>query len=248
MPHFLHAVCCLVLLQQLPASEPEFLCTSDVNSRFVAVERVGDGVKRHASVVVLEFIPEQGILKQLYEVDLVNKRMPFTRSLSTDGRFLVTTDEFSALGTGPATVVIYDLARREHSAYSGCDFLEKRIIDKLDSSDEFPGFKWTANNCAFNKDATEFFPTLPKNCEGRGLPCVVVNLPSRTIRVVKPEDLPSKEIVYSPYAVLHWLPSQTKHTVGDRALPTHVTRRAPNSPDQLFEIVPGKIEYKRSVP
>jgi hypothetical protein len=80
-------------------------------------------------------------------VELRNRYGPLIEEISSDGRFLVTLDEWTSSGTGPLTVVIYDLARKEHTAYAGKEFLSEEVRKSLSHQGFIKGFKWFGKDC-----------------------------------------------------------------------------------------------------
>ena len=228
---YAHLLLTLLTTSQVPEpSENQFVRTTDDTGRFIVIERPGDADQRAPTVLVYEYLPQGRQLKKLYSATLVNKKMPLTRAISSDGRYFVTLDEPTGSGTGPASLVIYDLARREHSAYSGSDFLSEEIRRNLRSRKVWGGFKWYGNDFRFDDKSTEFYPTLPENCREEEVPFVVVDLRMRLPRVTSPDEFDSRSIVKEVRRQFWW--SLSRETVTDHGtmLPARITREMKDSP------------------
>jgi len=252
---FIAAACTTALLVQVDPprkDHPEITCRTDSSGRFLALERDGNGPdragriigpKRRGYVSVFEYLGEGKSLRKLYEAELLNHGVPLICSLSRDGRFFVTLDEFNAAGTSPFTVVIYDLARKEHTTYAGKDFLSEKLIKSLGHQGFVPGFKWHGKDMDFNQDSTRFYPTRPENCKKEEVPFVVIDLPTRTVRVEPIPATPLTDLV--PDVQQEWGWRESRETVATKTtiLPVRITRSRPGHPDRVLELAPNKTEY-----
>ncbi|MEQ8788183.1 MAG: hypothetical protein RIC55_17880 [Pirellulaceae bacterium] len=193
-------------------------------------------------MTLFEYLGEGNPLRKLYETRLLNKELPRIAMISRDGRFFVTIDEFGSYGISPVTIVVYDLARREHTAYAGKDFLDSKVIESLPSHGSW-GFKWYGKDMVFNRDSTQFYPTRPEHCEEEGVPFVVVDLPTRTVRVQPVSSVDTESIVARVDQEWGWKPSrETVHTM-TTVLPRQMTWSSPGLPDRVLELSRDETAY-----
>jgi hypothetical protein len=260
------ACAALLLLPPDPPgyNHPDFGWTTDSSERFVVLERYGNtpditgyicGPERKGYVTVLEYLGEGKPLRKLYEVELLNEYSPLLDMLSHDGRFYLTFGDSRIAGTGHGpskAVVIYDLARKEHTAYAGKDFLGEKRIESLLPHMFAPGFKWFGKDFLFNQDATRFYPTLPSNCEREEVPFVVIDLPTRTVRVEPISNEDPQDIVPDGNSQWGWLESKETVKTDKTILPLRLRRTKwlsqPGTPDpdvpvQVYELAPDKTQY-----
>lgn len=103
-------------------------------------------------------------------------------------------NEWLGAGTTERDLVIYDLVRNEHSAYSIRDFLSEETVDSLSNlprtAGPVAGIVWSSMG-AFDYHRMEFYPTIPRECRRLNLPFVVVDLLTREVRE---ELVPDREI------------------------------------------------------
>jgi hypothetical protein len=120
-------------------NHPEFICYTEESGRFLALLRHGNspdltgnitGPERNGHLIVFEYLGKDKPLRKLYEATLITKGV-VSGELSRDGRFFVTLDDMQSSGIRPHTVVIYDLARKERTAYAGKDFMNEELIKSL---------------------------------------------------------------------------------------------------------------------
>ncbi len=241
------------------AGDREFYIDHDESSRFVMIERLGNapdidgnitGAERCAYVTVFEYLGEDLPLRKLYETELLTTSWPAAYCLSPDGRFLVTYEWFHHAGISPHSLVVYDLARKELTAYAGKDFLDEETIKGLRSNvggTDGSSFYWTDNDVVFNQSSTKFYPTLPSNCKEE-FPFVVVDLPTRKATV---EPLPSedpKDLVHRAGAKWGWKPSSETVATENTILPVSLTRkrvapRGVHTPERVYRLSDDHTEY-----
>lgn len=236
----------------------EISLATDATMRFVVIEREPNGPDRFGNiagterlghVLVYEYISLAGRLRLLYERDLVSSRFPLVTKLSSDGRFYITMDDASETGIGPQSLVVYDLARNEHSTYAATDFLPADIVSTLPRGAFTAGFQWNGGWGEFNRSASQFFPNTPEDARN-GLPFVVVDLPSRTARLEAKPMMHYKDVL--PYTEQDWYWSPSKETVdtGNTVLPASLWRIITNHPQgddgqlkQVFRLSANRQEY-----
>jgi hypothetical protein len=196
-------------------------------------------------VTIWECLGDELTLRKLYETRLLNAKAPLVRALSRDGRFFVTLDDFASSGISPETLVIYDLARKEHTSYAGKDFLNEEAIRRLPQHALVAGFKWHGKDYEFNQDSTKFYPTRPENCEEeQGVPFLEIDLRTRSIRARPTSSVDPKTLVQDPGQEWSWNPSTETSATDLTVLPLRITWSGPNRADRVYDLAPGGLEYK----
>jgi hypothetical protein len=212
--------------------DPQFVVVTNNSARFVAVLALGDRESRNAHLTVFESQGDNKSLRKLYEAKLLNKWQPLIFCLSPDGRFFVTLNEWEGTGISPNSLVIYDLARAEHTAYSGKDFLTEQQIASLSKWGMPRGFIWHGSDCDFTLDSSKFIPTRLRNCMRRKLPYIVVDLATRTVEVEPKEQVDEQTLEELQDRSWCWKPSREFRDVGAARLPvslTYVERNGENA-------------------
>jgi hypothetical protein len=252
---FLRNVLLLVIIA-FPDPDPqkgykEFYAISEASERFVGVVRRGDGADRRPRVTVFEVMEDGERLRALHSVTLLNPVSPGSAELSSDGRFLITMDDFAYEGDGPHALVIYDLVRREHSAHAADQFLPKNFNKHVPT---LPGFRWRSWDGAFNASSTKYYPTIPEVAAREKYPNVVIDLPTRIPTIEKsdknPADLaPLKKVKFkgAMYTARNtWKASQAIIELKDQAMPRFLNRSWPSErPSQTFEYDSSSGEFLR---
>ena len=239
-------ICALAFLGQVEApqrAEREFWIQTDSSGRFLALQRKGNKTDRTAYVTVLEYLGEGRSLRKLYETKLLNKERPIGTTLSRDGRFYLTFDKFVVSETSPGAVVIYDLARNEHTAYGGKDFLSEEVINTLIPHGFIPGPKWRGKDNVFNQDSTKYYPTLPENCKEERVPFLVIDLPSRTISIQPHSAFNPKDIVVMEAQQWGWIESAEIVPTNTTMLPARMTWSCAGYANRVLDLSPDKTEY-----
>lgn len=249
---------CIVMAGWLSAVavEREFSLVSDSSDRFVGVLRRGEAKLRKPTLKVFEVIGNGERLRELHSAELLNPRAPSLMELSSDGRFLVTMNDDDAGSTlGPRTIVVYDLVRNEHSAYSGGEALTEAVVQ---SFRELPGANgdWRVGRGIFNKTNTKFYTTAPERLNEPGVLNVVVDLTNRTLTVEeKPKKIPD-DIVSIKYvtflgdsnwfATNSWTVSEEKVNTENNRFPAFLLRSwASDRPYETYKFDATTKDYAR---
>lgn len=235
-------VCCATFTQvDAQAIRPHCAATVDATGRYVAILRNDGDRNSEMRLTVFEHVSEAKVVRRLHDTKLANKNVPGVRMLSCDGRFLVTIDEFGDRGTTPPLgtssngIVIYDLVRKEHTTHAPADFLSKESKSVLED-------KWYYHNMVFDRTSSRFFPTLPENCKKRGLPFIVVDLPSRTVSIQPFESLDLKDIADRKQATVTWSIADVEPTAKG-LLPKTMTQIVSGKPGATFKMSADSSEY-----
>ncbi|MGV3609078.1 MAG: hypothetical protein ACO1RA_21915 [Planctomycetaceae bacterium] len=249
---FAAAVCAMSLMLQVErkvpeAPSPKLSCIYSDTSRIIAIKQFSDSEQSDAGyVTVFEFLGEGKSLRKLYEMKLATSKHSWVNNISPDGRFFITRDETSAMGTGPFSLVIYDLARREYTAYSIKDFMTNDVIKTLNKHTIFPGLNWYGPRSAFSRDSTKYYPTEYTYYKDSGaeqqIPLVEVNLLSRTAKVIPKPSIDPDDISRDE-GMDGWICSdenvKTEHTL----LPQSFTRVRNGLIDRKYELTKRRSEY-----
>ena len=170
-------------------TKPRFSCEAFENWKYVVIVSTGEGGKRSTILSVFEFLHREQNLRLLHQIPLLNREQPDIILLVGCGRFCITMDEGWTSGISPLTLVIYDLVRREHSAYSLEDILPANARKSLQIDALREGVQWNrflSEEQSFNSAKMEFYPTTPDNfpaSETESIPFFVVDLLTRRVRL-----------------------------------------------------------------
>lgn len=167
----------------LPDNWAIFGC-NNFAGRFLAIHRFGNNKGRNDEITILELVEPDKRIRVLHQ--LVTK-CPFGLHLvhhSNCGRFVITNGERLGTGMSERELVIYDLVRKEQSAYGIQDFLPEATIASLERSDmrQGRGLRWS-DISSFDPVKMEFYPSRPQDCRKSNLPFVVMDLLSRQVSV-----------------------------------------------------------------
>jgi hypothetical protein len=204
-------------------------------------------------LTIFEVIASGERLRKLHSVDLLNPVAPSTLQLSSDGRFLVTMDDhYSTLG--PRAIVIYDLVRNEHSAYSGSEVLSEATVQSLKELPGADGY-WRDGRGVFNKTNTKFYTTAPEHLDEPGVLNVVVDLTSRTPKVEeKPKTIPDDIVRIGDvkfhgqhfFATNSWTTSKEKVSAENDVFPAYLLRSwASDRPYETYKFDVTTKDYAR---
>lgn len=249
---FAAATCVMSLMLQVESKVPEapspkLSCIYSDTSRIIAIKQFSDSEPSDTGyVTVFDFLGEGKSLRKLYEMKLATSKRSLVNDISADGRFFVSMDETSAVGTGPFSLVIYDLARREYTAYSCKDFMTEKEFQSLDKHAIYPGMNWRGPRPAFSCDLTKYYPTEYTYYAEFGatinIPLVEVNLLSRTVEVVPKPSIDLDDISRDD-GMDGWICSdenvKTEHTL----LPQSFTRVRNGLIDRKYELTKRRSEY-----
>lgn len=248
----------------------EVICFTDNSERFLGLIRRGNGADRTAYFTAFESLRGGKCYRKLHETPLLNKEEPYFHELSRDGRFLVTLDEWEVFGTGPNTLVIYDLVRKESSAYSCKDFItgkaqdflgnkvdydsiekDMKTIDAIHKHQRIPGLHWRGPDHIFNRQSTRFYPSLPEYCIKMSdriapIPFVVVNLLTRKVTIEPVETAVVEDADPVVQKEGEWIALEETVETSTTALPATLRWSSESKPDKLYRLSPDKEEYVRS--
>jgi hypothetical protein len=236
------------------AVEKEHRTISDSSERFVGVLRRGEAEVRKPTLTIFEVIGSGERLRKLHSVELLNPVAPRSMELSSDGRFLVTIDDDDRRVLGSRTLVIYDLVRNEHSAYTGSELLSEAMIRSLQELPNGGGY-WKFGRGVFNKSNTQFYATEPKRLDERGVRNVVVDLPTRVPKVEEkpktiPDDIvPIVDVKFHGHLFLatnSWTTSQEKVSSENNVFPVYLLRSwASDRPYETYTFDVTTQDYTR---
>lgn len=247
------AACAMSLLLQVEGQVPKdsglkTSCIYSDTSRILAIKQFSDSDEPSDAgyVTVYEFIGEGKALRKLYEMKLATSKRSWVNDISPDGRFFVTRDETYAMGSGPFSLVIYDLARKEYTAYSCKDFMTNKVYRSLNKHAIFSGLAWYGPQSAFSRDSTRFYPTeytyYKESGAERKLPFVEVNLLSRTAKVVPKPSIDPDDISRDE-GVDGWICSDEKVKTEHTLLPKRFTRVRNGLIDREYELSIKTMDY-----
>lgn len=248
---------CLCLGNLTWADEESFSRKSDSTGRFLVILRKGNEKDRNAEARVFEEIGDGLRFRKLHHAVLQNPYASLSNAISTDGRFLVTMDDFESHGGGPHALVIYDLVRHEHTVISGEKLLPQEVRLKLNGDKLFhKDVIWTRYYGVFNKSSTVFIPNDAKMCNEFGLPYIVVDLVTRTARIEKTPLADSEDVVQNKFVRLKngrffdvnsWTASEECIVIEKSKWPKMMLRTWPSDrASQVYEFDPASEDYVRT--
>ncbi len=150
------------------------------NDNFLAIVAGGNKRDRTAYLTVFEVLAPDRRLRQLHQTKLLNGCSPRSFALCGSGRFFLTMDEWKDPRISKYPLVIYDLVRREHTAYR-----LKEFLPEANSIESAHWYSSAYHSDRFNPDTMEFYinATNKEKPPQRELPFIVVDLPTRTVRL-----------------------------------------------------------------
>ena len=198
-----------------------FNCHSDSSGRFLALARRGDGDDASAYVYVFEKLGVAQRIRLIHQTALLNRVRSLDSELSTDGRFYITLDDLGEETNCPLSIVIYDLVRNEYYKWSASEFLPVDVQKSLSRTND--RLHWRDGSSAFNRLGTRFFPNEP----GSNLPFVVVDLPTRNVRIESHSHGGERGLEIVTPESTDWNPSTWEHSIqtieqGDCVLPKYL--------------------------
>ncbi len=155
------------------------------NDNFLAIVAVGNKRDRTAYLTVFEVLAPDRRLRRLHQTKLLNGCSPQSFTLCGSGRFFLTMNEWKDARISKYPLVIYDLVRREHTAYRLKEFLPDSDFNSIE------GVNWFSSpyhSHRFNPDTMEFYinEINKERPPSHIRPFIVVDLPTRTVRVEPP--------------------------------------------------------------
>lgn len=170
------------------------------NGRFVAVLACGNGRGRKAHLTVFDVLGEERKLRKLHQQELLNDCTPVHWYLCGAGRFFITIDDWAE--PMPYALVVYDLVRKEHTAYRMDEILTEDEIKKLPNRSFHEWFDTQKRH--FNPEKLEMYITpesdyidtlSPSHTKpiAEGIPFLVVDLQTRKVQVAPTPSQPNKE-------------------------------------------------------
>lgn len=170
------------------------------NDKFLAVVAVGNKRDRTAYLTVFEVLAPDHRLRQLHQTKLLNGCAPKAFALCGSGRFFLTMDEWKDARISKYPLVIYDLVRREHTAYR-----LKEFLPEANSIESTHWYSSAYHSNRFNPDTMEFYinETNKENPPTRERPFIIVDLPTRTVRL-EPSKKEGRNPFVQPKFVTGW--------------------------------------------
>lgn len=187
--------------------------------RFLAIHRFGNNKGRNEEITILEMVEPDQRIRVLHKLVTICPFGLHLVSYSNCGRFVITIGERLGTGMSERELVIYDLVRKEQSAFGIQDILPEATIASLERSDmrQGHGLRWS-HFSSFDSAKMEFYPSRPQDCRKSNLPFVVVDLLSQQVRV---EPVPDGE-----FDMARWCPDRFLEnanvicSAGDQPLPS----------------------------
>jgi len=151
------------------------------NDNFLAIVAGGNKRDRTAYLTVFEVLAPDRRLRRLHQTKLLNGCSPKSFQLCGSGRFFLTMNEWKDARISKYPLVIYDLVRREHTAY--------RLKEFLPDSESSFWFSTPYHRHRFNPDTMEFYinEINKERPPSEIRPFIVVDLPTRKVRVEPPK-------------------------------------------------------------
>lgn len=179
------------LLAITSATAPSINATENIHydargfekDNFLVIVADGNNRDRTAYLTVFEVLAPDRRLRRLHQTKLLNGCSPLGFSLCGTGRFFVTMDEWKDARITKNALVVYDLVRREHTAYRLNEIRSEKEHNALLTS-RWHYFQPHAKN--FNPETLEFY--LNASIDYAEVysdihDLVVVDLPTRTVRI-----------------------------------------------------------------
>lgn len=159
------------------------------DARRVCVARLGAGPDRPAEVTVLEMMSEGIELRPLFRKTLVTEFIWWQMYSVSGGRFLVTLNDRFVSGSlreqpdgrTPNSIVVYDLVRGTHAAFSASQFLPVEIVQRKDGLDGLYGTGYTLE---VRQDFLHI--TSAREAREHGVPYLVIDLPALKVMTLTP--------------------------------------------------------------
>jgi hypothetical protein len=140
--------------------------------------------------------------------------------------------------------VIYDLARKEHTAYSLKDFMTEKTIESLPPHGYINGIKWhVSGQPYFNKAATKFVFASPALCEEENVPFTIIYLPTRSVAIVPEEEYDHEDLKLDPAQKWGWRFSEETIKTEKTELPKTITWECSGLPSRVLELAPNQSDY-----
>jgi len=189
---------------------PAYSIAPSTDGRLVIIDKHGDKKLERARCWVYEFLEGGEKLRLLHHTELLNPVAPLTKFHTICGRFIVTFNEWGAMGNNDRALVIYDLVRNEKSNFAISDFYSEKIVSGLPSHQFIPGVIWTSKSSSsksYDYSRLELYPNDPeagniktkqRNSALPSLPYIVIDIAARTVRTIEAPE-PENWITPSPY-------------------------------------------------
>jgi hypothetical protein len=152
---------------------------------FLAIVAGGNKRDRSAYLTVFEVLKPDHRLRRLHQTKLLNGCSPKSFALCGSGRFFLTMNEWKDPRISKYALVIYDLVRREHTAYRLKEFLPESEANATETVHWHWGRYYSDR---FNPDTMEFYinDTNKEDSPRHECPFIVVDLPTRKVRLESP--------------------------------------------------------------
>ncbi|MFO1064990.1 MAG: hypothetical protein U0892_14090 [Pirellulales bacterium] len=147
-----------------------------------------DSSERPPHLIVFEVLKPDRQLRRLYDLKLVNKRLPKWVTVAGSGRFVISIDQWSSGFDTENAIVVYDMIRNEHTSYRLSDIFTKDEVEDRSQGRLAHGW-WNGGMNNVNERTQEFYPTSPDYFRefpaDQLSPFIVIDLPTRAVRVEK---------------------------------------------------------------
>lgn len=171
------------------AEKTEYEARGFENDNFLAIVTSGNNRDRKALLTVFEVLALDRRLRRLHQTKLLNGCTPRSFCLCGTGRFFVTMEEMKDARITKNALVVYDLVRREHTAYRLNEIFSEEKFNALAPTGFITGVQWhyfQPHGENFNPKTLEFYLNASNDyaevySDIQHL--VVVDLPTRTVRI-----------------------------------------------------------------
>lgn len=159
------------------------------NDNFLAIVTDGNNRDRKAQLTVFEVLAPDRRLRRLHQATLLNGCSPRSFCLCGAGRFFITMEELKDARITKYALVVYDLVRREHTAYRLNEIFSEKEYNALLPTGFITGVIWHSfqpHGKNFNPETLEFYLNASSDYAETYSDIhhlVVVDLPTRTVRV-----------------------------------------------------------------